>query len=894
MNSLTLSHLLDSRACVGIVAVNSPDFVKTVFSCLESEKVAVFLQHDQEQEKIQAAQAKEIIRPQPGWGWSSPTFAPQLSQPETVAQISFTSGTTGRPKGVILTHGALNDVVKRLNNVMEVDSSIREYIGVPVNYAFGFGRCRAVATAGGNFYLPQHGFNPLEIRDLLLEGSINALSAVPSLWRSLLQCREMFGAETERVRWIEIGSQYMSRAEKEKLVEVFPNAKIILQYGLTEASRTTFLRVDQATGESLESVGQPIGKTGVKISTEGKIMIRGPHVAPYLLIDGELIVNTDNQGWYSTNDLGSLQDGYLFYGGRADDLINCGGVKVSPEVFERSLKEALGLTAGIAVARVADPMRGDAILIGSLTNLQLPLSTLKLKALAVANQYGIKSEEALKFLEWQDFPATDTGKIKRRAMAERYEELLQEKAQVSVLSVAHSNGINPGETQAPLKEKELEIIQIWQDVLKVDHIDIDSNFFELGGDSLTALTAMFKMERQGIPKEIIRGILQGLTVREIASRLETPDHSQLSSEYSITNPYTHMGLTINLIRGVLALAVLFGHWSDGFFQTIGAVTGSFQSVLDSILASVFGAGTPGFSIIYGVTAGYSMLNVYKSDRRRSLQTIYTTAGLLLVGILLMGGIKILALVSSGKLASLTVVASQFYGILNYFLLITLTLPLWFWLLSQLEFPVFQSFFYALIMYGFYFYILRPLNELRPEGFLELIKINIAAKYSYFNLATGTLSGLGIGLLLRSLVEKGAEKIPSAFTLAGLTSLMAGFVVASHAGVSDTWFQWPRPIFLWMWFFYVGLILLSLVGVHRLLSRYNSFPPLLKRGIQILATLGILALPVFVLQGFIFPLRSILVKTLGIPSFPAILVVMALFLAVLGLIGRKIYTANFVA
>jgi hypothetical protein len=155
-----------------------------------------------------------------------------------------------------------------------------------------------------------------------------------------------------------------------------------------------------------------------------------------------------------------------------------------------------------------------------------------------------------------------------------------------------------------------------------------------------------------------------------------------------------------------------------------------------------------------------------------------------------------------------------------------------------------------------------------------------------------LSGLGIGILLRSFVEKGVEKMPSAFTLAGLSSLVAGFVVASHAGVSHTWFQWPRPILLWIWFFYLGLILLALVFVHHFLFNYNGFPRLLKLGLQALATLGILAFPVYVLQGFIFPLRSILVMTLGIPSFPAILGVIGLFLGILSLISRKIHSANF--
>ena len=79
-------------------------------------------------------------------GWFEETLAPgPADQP---AQISFSSGTTGQPKALLLTHGALNDVVTRINTAMEVDATIREYIGVPVTFSFGFGRARAVAAAG--------------------------------------------------------------------------------------------------------------------------------------------------------------------------------------------------------------------------------------------------------------------------------------------------------------------------------------------------------------------------------------------------------------------------------------------------------------------------------------------------------------------------------------------------------------------------------------------------------------------------------------------------------------------------------------------------------------------------------------------------------------------------
>jgi long-subunit acyl-CoA synthetase (AMP-forming) len=358
----------DEKQVTGIVSVNSIDFVNTVFDCFKKDQIVAFLSNETDRYKIQTTGATQVITPELKFGWCDTKFTPKLTQ--SIAQISFTSGTTGQPKGVLLTHHALNDVVERLNNIMEVDSSIREYVGVPTNYSFGFGRCRAVATVGGQFYIPENGFNPLEIRDMLLNGSINAISAVPSLWRTLFQCEDIFGSETSAVKWIEIGSQYMSRCEKERLRQLFPQAKIVQHYGLTEASRSTFLRIDQTQGEHLESVGKAYGKTDIKISADGKITIKGPHVAEKLLVGGQSKTNIDPNGWHETNDLGVLKNGYLYYLGRSDDLINCGGIKISPDNIEKSIRTMLDIQSGIAVARANDPVRGEVILIATLRSVK--------------------------------------------------------------------------------------------------------------------------------------------------------------------------------------------------------------------------------------------------------------------------------------------------------------------------------------------------------------------------------------------------------------------------------------------------------------------------------------------------------------------------------------------
>lgn len=344
--------MLNSNELIGINQVNSVDFIKSAFQVYASGDVLVILKHSNS-----GLSLKEAKTPKSGGGWLS--LRQDVIRDNRPAQIVFTSGTEGAPKAILLSHQALADVVIRLNNIMKVDETISEYIGVPVTYSFGFGRCRAVAAAGGRCFIPENGFNPAELARMLAADEINAISAVPTLWRTVLAQSEIIGTQGNKVKWIEIGSQYMGRKEKEQMKALFPNAIIVQHYGLTEASRTTFLNISETEGDALESVGQTTGDVEVKISPEGLIMIRGPHLATGQVIENKIKDIVDAEGWYTTGDFGRIENNFLYYEGRADDLINCSGVKISPDLLQEQINRRLNVENRIAVSRIDDELRGD-------------------------------------------------------------------------------------------------------------------------------------------------------------------------------------------------------------------------------------------------------------------------------------------------------------------------------------------------------------------------------------------------------------------------------------------------------------------------------------------------------------------------------------------------------
>lgn len=474
---------MEESSVVGIVAKNSLDYIKTIFNAYQLGDVVVLLRSVDDHERIKLTGVTRVVDPEDRFGWFTDAY--QFSDSEKLAQVSFTSGTEGEPKGVLLTHQALSDVTVRLNIVMETDSTIREYVGVSAQFSFGLGRFRAISAVGGAAYLPEFGFNPTEIRDMLERGEINSLSAVPTLWRVLLKNKSLFGDEVLRLKWIEIGSQYMSRKEKEELKLLFPSAIIVQHYGLTEASRTTFLRLDKVNDDSLESVGSVIEPVEVKISEAGGICIRGAHVADKLLKQGEYISNVDEQGWFETNDLGRIKDGCLYYEGRADDLINCGGIKLSPDALERDLRENLNIKEGLAIARYDDALTGNGVLVVKKVSLELEKAVILTAMTNVLLNYGINNRNVINIIEVDELPVTSTGKVKRKELSKLYN--------LGQCEIVDTN-LNSGTYKEPSNDLELSLTVAWQKVFNLDRVGVTDNFFELGGDSLMTIRMVVEME----------------------------------------------------------------------------------------------------------------------------------------------------------------------------------------------------------------------------------------------------------------------------------------------------------------------------------------------------------------------------------------------------------------
>jgi long-chain acyl-CoA synthetase len=348
---------------------------------------------------------------------------------EAPASILFTSGTT-RKKAVSLSHRALIQSTTNINAFMLVDESIREFVMVPLHHSFGLGRVRAVLAVGGTLVVQDGPLNPAVVTQAVEREGCNALSSVPAgLAMFAGRYEDQLLRLGRQIRVVELGSAFMTPKQKAKLLDLFPLARVCMHYGLTEASRSSYLEF-RSERAKLETVGRPSPNVALSIvdrdgspcevNQEGEVVIYGNHLMSGYFGDDELtreVLRPD--GGLCTGDRGFLDaDGYLHLLGRGDDLINKGGIKISPLEIEQAISDAFpGFEC--CVVGVPDPygIAGELPVVAYAGHAEVSMNSL----LAALAERIDRTKLPDRMVRVAEIPRTENGKPQRRLLRERLE-----------------------------------------------------------------------------------------------------------------------------------------------------------------------------------------------------------------------------------------------------------------------------------------------------------------------------------------------------------------------------------------------------------------------------------------------------------------------------------------
>lgn len=337
-----------------------------------------------------------------------------------VAEILFTTGTTGAPKGVCLSYANIYGSADNINQFIQNTQDDVEILGLPICHSFGLGRIRCNILKGATIVILGNFANVRQFFKAIEQYGATGFGVVPAAWAYI---RKISGKRIEKyapqIRYIEIGSAAMPLDTKKEMLEMFPDTRICMHYGLTEASRNCFVEFHDA--EHIESIGKPVcDKVDVRIfdaegnpvpnGEKGELCVKGNMVLLRYLEDKDT-EKTFFGEYFRTGDCGYMTDeGYIYLLGREKELINVGGKKVSPMEVEDAII-ALGVGDCVCV-----PMKDPDGIMGELVKCYVLEGSTELTFDQIADILKDKLEHFKQPVcyEWIDkIPQTSSGKKQR-------------------------------------------------------------------------------------------------------------------------------------------------------------------------------------------------------------------------------------------------------------------------------------------------------------------------------------------------------------------------------------------------------------------------------------------------------------------------------------------------
>ena len=290
-------------------------------------------------------------------------IAPEMSE---IADVLFTTGTTGAPKGVALSYLNLAAAARNINEFIGNRADDVELLALPVSHSFGLGRMRCALTKGATVVMLGTFANVKKFFNEMKRCHVTMFAMVPASWGFIKKMSGKYiGKFADQLKFIEIGSSFMPKEEKEFLMEQLPHTRICMHYGSTEASRSAFMEF-QAYKDNLLSAGKASPHTDIKIFSpdgkplplgeEGEVCVKGEHVTCcYWNETPERFASDFYDGYFRTGDCATMDaDGNIYLKSRIKEMINVGGKKVAPMEVEDMLNSIPGVKESACIG-IPDP-----------------------------------------------------------------------------------------------------------------------------------------------------------------------------------------------------------------------------------------------------------------------------------------------------------------------------------------------------------------------------------------------------------------------------------------------------------------------------------------------------------------------------------------------------------
>ncbi|QIB41839.1 non-ribosomal peptide synthetase [Streptomyces aureoverticillatus] len=442
-------------------------------------------------------------------------------RPANAAYVMYTSGSTGVPKGVTITHRDVVNGVLRLADAIGIDAGTRTLAGTSVNFDVSVFETITTLAVGGTLEV---------VRDILVVGerggwSGGIISTVPSVFAELL---DQVGGKLQADAVVFAG-EALPASLVERVREAIPGVRVVNAYGQTESFyATTFTAGDTWRGTGSAPIGAPLGNmrayvlgAGLEPVAPGVVgelyvagnVARGYHSRAALTAERFLPDPFGEPGarMYRTGDLARwTPDGQLEYAGRDDAQVKVRGFRIEPGEIEAALTAHPGVAQAVVTTHAG---RGSTQLVGYV----VPVDS---------GEGGLDSVSSLGDLDL-DLTAIVSARDLRRFVSGRLPEFMVPSVFVMLdrLPLAPNGKLDHkalpepeftgGEYRAPRTAEEVTLAAVYAEVLGLERVGVDDDFFAIGGDSIRSIQVVSRARAQGVDVTP-RQIFECRTVAELA------------------------------------------------------------------------------------------------------------------------------------------------------------------------------------------------------------------------------------------------------------------------------------------------------------------------------------------------------------------------------------------
>jgi len=337
------------------------------------------------------------------------------------ACILYTSGTTGQPKGVVLSHGNLASNTAAIGEYLQLTRGDSIVTVLPFYYSYGSSVLHTHLMVGGRVVIEQNLVYPHAMVETLARERATGFAGVPPTFALLLARVKLAEYDLSSLRYLTQAGGAMSPALTQRLRAALPHAKLFVMYGQTEATaRLTYLP-PRHLDDKLGSVGIPVAGVQLQIRDDagqaagidevGTVWARGPNVMLGYWRNDAATAEVKQGDWLQTGDLGHIdRDGFLFLVGRRSDTIKAGAHRVHPQDVEDAIAE-LPAVREVAVVGVDDELLGQVIKAVVVLNEGAELSPMQVQAHCRERLANYKVPKFVEFVT--SLPRTSSGKIRR-------------------------------------------------------------------------------------------------------------------------------------------------------------------------------------------------------------------------------------------------------------------------------------------------------------------------------------------------------------------------------------------------------------------------------------------------------------------------------------------------